>query len=159
VRYQYLKRQKDGTIEEINMESANRNLKPKEGNMKRKAMIAIVGTLLVVFGGAMAGMCGETEDASLSKIYGAFVDNYIQKCEAKAEMLDSGSLNIRQGAIRATVKGAFIESNRTTMIKYLMAENTPLNADRIEYHLNQKYAESVYPQEVYALLLKEHVDQ
>ena len=30
--------------------------------MKRKAMIAIVGTLLVVFGGALAGMCDETED-------------------------------------------------------------------------------------------------
>ena len=127
--------------------------------MKRKAMIAIVGTLLVVFGGALAGMCEEAEDVRLSKIYGAFVDNYIQKCEAKAEMLDSGSLNIRQSAIRATVKGAFVQSNRTTMIKYLMAENTPLNADRIEYHLNQRYAESVYPQEVYALLLKEHVDR
>ena len=127
--------------------------------MKRKAMIAIVGTLLVVFGGALAGMCDETEDGRLSQIYGAFVDNYIQKCEAKAEMLDSGSLNIRQSAIRATVKGAFVQSNRTTMIKYLMAENTPLNADRIEYHLNQRYAESVFPQEVYALLLKEHVDR
>ena len=127
--------------------------------MKRKAMIAIVGTLLVVFGWALAGMCGETEDVRLSKIYGAFVDNVIQKCEAKADMLDSSSRNIRQSAIRATVKGAFIQSNRTTMIKYLMAENTPLNADRIEYQLNQKYAESVYPQEVYALLLKERVDR
>jgi hypothetical protein len=127
--------------------------------MKRKVLIAIVGTLFVVFGGALTGMCDETEDVRLSKIYGAYVDNYIQKCEAKAEMLDSGSLNIRQSAIQATVKGAFIQSNRTNMIKYLMAENTPLNADRIEYHLNQKYAESVYPQDVYALLLKEHVDQ
>jgi len=127
--------------------------------MKRKVLIAIVGTLLVVFGGALNGMCGETEDGRLSQIYGAFVDNYIQKCEAKADMLDSGSLNIRQSAIRATVKGAFMQSNRTTVIKYLMAENTPLNADRLEYHLNQKYAESVFPQEVYALLLKEYTDQ
>ena len=127
--------------------------------MKRKAMIAIVGTLLVVFGGALAGMCEEAEDVRLSKIYGAFVDNYIQKCEAKAEMLDSGSLNIRQSAIRATVKGAFVQSNRTTMIKYLMAEKAPLNAHRIEYHLNQRYAESVYPREVYALLLKENLKQ
>lgn len=159
MRYEYPKRQKDRTTEKFNQESVNRNFKPKEGNMKRKAMIAIVGTLLVVFGWALVGMCGESEDASLSKIYGAFVDNYIQKCEAKAEMLDSGSVNIRQSAIRATVKGAFVQSNRTSMIKYLMAENAPLNADRIEYHLNQKYAQSVYPQEVYALLLKENVDQ
>jgi len=127
--------------------------------MKRKVLIAIVGTLFVVFGGALAGLCDEAEDHRLSKIYGAFVDNYIQKCEAKAEMLDSSSLNIRQSAIRATVKGAFIQSNRTIMIKHLMAENAPLNAHRIEYHLNQKYVESVYPQDVYAVLLREEVGQ
>lgn len=127
--------------------------------MKRTAMIAIVGTLLVVFGGALAGMCDETEDIRFSKIYGAFVDNYIQKCEAKAEMLDSGSLNIRKSAMRATVKGAFVQANRTTIIKNLMEEKAPLNIDRIEYHLNQMYAQSVYPQEVYAVLLNEHFDE
>ena len=127
--------------------------------MKRNVLIVIVGTLFVVFGGALAGLCDETGDLSRSQIYGAFVDNYIQKCEAKAEMLDSSSLNIRQSAIRATVKGAFIQSNRTIMIKHLMAENAPLNAHRIEYHLNQKYVESVYPQDVYAVLLREEVGQ
>ena len=123
--------------------------------MKHKVMIAIVGTLFLVFGGALAGLCGETDDVS----YGTFVDNYIQKCEAKAEMLDSRSLNIRKSAMRATLKGAFIQSNRTTMIKHLMEKNVPLNVHRIQYHLNQMFNESVHPQKVYAMLLKEHVNQ
>ena len=93
--------------------------------MKRKAMIAIVGTLLVVFGGALNGFCDEAVGARQAVIYGAFVDNYIQKCEAKAEMLDSGSVHIRQDAIRATVKGAFLQSNRTDMISYLMVKKGP----------------------------------
>lgn len=127
--------------------------------MKSNVIIAIVGTMVLVSGMALSGLCGEAENVQESFIYGALVDNYIQKCEAKAAMLNSGSPNIRESAIRATVKGAFIQSNRTTMIKHLMAENAPLNADRVAYHLNRKYAESVYPQEVYAVLLKGRFEQ
>ena len=127
--------------------------------MKRKVMIAIVGTLFLVLGVTLGGLCEETDNARLSLIYGAFVDNYIQKCEAKAEMLDSKSLNIRENAMRATIKGAFVQSNRPSMIKYLMDKNVPLNAERIKYHLNRKFTESVHPRQTYAMLLKERVDQ
>jgi len=127
--------------------------------MKSKVIIAIVGTMVLVSGMALSGLCGDPEGVQESFLYGAFVDNYIQKCEAKAAMLNSGSPNIRESAIRATVKGAFIQSNRTTMIKHLMAEKAPLNADRVAYRLNRLYTESVYPQEVYAVLLRENVQQ
>jgi capsular polysaccharide biosynthesis protein len=127
--------------------------------MKRKVLIAIVGFVFVVFGGVVAGQCDEAKDPKLSKSYGAFVDKYIQKCETKAEMLDSSSLNIRRSAMQATVKGAFVQANRTEIINYLMKEKAPLNADRIAYHLNRRYAESIYPQEVYAVLSREHVNR
>ncbi len=125
--------------------------------MKRNVLIAIVGTLFLVCGGALTGFCDEANDARRAGIYGAFVDNYIQKCEAKADLLDSSSLNIRRSAMRATVKGAYIQANRTEIVAYLMKENTPLHADRIEYHLNRKYAESIFPQEVYVAVYGEHV--
>jgi len=127
--------------------------------MKSKVMIAIVGTLFLVFGGALGGFCGEANDARLPQIYGGFVDDYIQKCEAKAEMLDSRSLNIREDAMWATVKGAYAQSNRSSMIKHLMENKVPLNAARIEHQLNQKFAESVHPQQVYAMFIKDRVDQ
>jgi hypothetical protein len=127
--------------------------------MKRKALIAIVGTLFFVLVGSLTGMCGETDDVSPSLIYGALVDKYIHKCEAKAKLLDSDSLNIQKSAIRATLKGAFIQSNRSTMIEYLMENNVPFNAHRIEYHLTRKFTESVHPQKVYAMLLKDNVVQ
>lgn len=127
--------------------------------MKRNLIIAIIGTMFLVFGGALTGLCGEIEDARSSLIYGAFVDNYVQKCEAKAEMLDSGSSNIRRNAMQATVKGAFIQSNRDAMIQYLKENNVPLNVDRIQYHLNQKFAQSVYHQNVYAALLEDQAGQ
>jgi len=127
--------------------------------MKHKVMIAIAGTLFLVLGGALGGFCGEADDDRLPQIYGAFVDDYIQKCEAKAEMLDSRSLNIREDAMLATVKGAYAQSNRSGMIKHLIENKVPLNAGRINYQLNQKVAESVHPQQVYAMFIKDRVDQ
>jgi hypothetical protein len=123
--------------------------------MKCNVLIAMVGALLLVFGGPLEGMCDDTGDVSPSLIYGAFVDKYIVKCEAKAKLLDSGSYNLRKSAMRATLKGAFIQSNRASMIAYIMENEVPFNAHRIEYHLTRKFTESVHPQKLYAMLLKE----
>jgi hypothetical protein len=85
--------------------------------------------------------------------------DFHKKCEAKAEMLDSRSLNIREDAMQATVKGAYAQSNRSGMIRHLIENKVPLNAGRINYQLNQKVAESVHPQQVYAMFIKDRVDQ
>ncbi len=122
--------------------------------MKAKAMIATIGTVLLVFGIAQAGLSGGSDTIKPSLIYGAFLDNYVQKCEFKASLLDSGSLNIRKIAMRATVKGAYLKANRTKLIRHLMEVNAPLNPSRIAYHLNQQFADSVQPNEVYTALLK-----
>ena len=125
--------------------------------MKHKVMIAIVGTLFLVCGGALAGLCGETNDVRTSLIYGAYVDNYIQKCKAKAKFLDSRSYNIRKSATRATLKGAFLQSNRTAMITYLIKKDVPFNDQRIAYHLTLNFTESVHPQKIYAMLSEENL--
>ncbi len=123
--------------------------------MKKNTVIAIIGTVLLVFGTAQASFSGNTGNLKPSLIYGAFIDEYVHKCEIKASLLDAGSLNIRKNAMRATVKGAYLKSNRTKMIRHLMVVNAPLNSNRIEFHLNQKFAKSVQPQEVYAVLLND----
>ena len=122
--------------------------------MNYKGFIAIIGTVFLVVGIAQAGLSGGSETIKPSLIYGAFIDDYVQKCEFKASLLDSGSLNIRKTAMRATVKGAYLKANRTKMIRHLMEVNAPLNPNRIEYHLNQHFARSVQPNEVYTALLK-----
>jgi hypothetical protein len=122
--------------------------------MKRKVLIAIVGSLFMVFAAAASGLCDGPQDAERARIYGTVVDNYIQKCEAKAEMLDSGSLTIRKSAMRATVKGAYLRAHRTALVNHLVAAQAPLNADRIAYHLNMQYAQSFFSREVYLALLE-----
>ena len=121
--------------------------------MKKRVMIAIIGTVLLVFGIAQAGISSGADNVKPSLIYGAFIDNYVSKCECKASLLDAGSLNIRKNAMQATVKGAYLKSNRTKLIRHLMEVNAPLNPNRIEYHLNQQFTRSVQPDEVYTVLI------
>jgi hypothetical protein len=127
----------------------------KEGKMKGNLLITITGTLLLVFGWTLTGLCGETTTTDPAQAYGAYVDDYIAKCEAKADLLDARSVNIRKIALRSIVKGGFVKSNRDQMIEYLVVKNVPLNAHRIQYHLNQLFARSVHPDQVYARLLRE----
>lgn len=121
--------------------------------MKKELLLTIAGTLLLICGATYTGYCGDFTDVNPSLIYGACIDDYIKKCEAKAGLLDSASLNIRKMALRATVKGAYLRSNRAELIEYLEARAAALNPRRIQYHLNQKFAEAVHPIEVYTVLL------
>ena len=127
--------------------------------MKGNLSITIVGTVLLVLGGAMIGLSGEADQIKPSLIYGAFVDDYIQKCQIKATLLNSSSLNIRKNAMRATVKGAYMRHNRVKLVKYLMEKNVSLNPRRIKYHLNQQFAKVVQPNEVYSALVEESTDR
>lgn len=122
-------------------------------------MSQIIGThYFLESGWVLAHLDGETVDDTLARIYGTFVDNYIQQCGVKAELLNSGSLKIRRSAMRAKVKVNFMQSNRASLVKYLIEKNAPWKASIIAYHLNRKYAESVHPQDVYAALFKEYVN-
>lgn len=124
--------------------------------MNGNVMTELVSShLFLECGWVVQHIVDETVDDTLSRIYGTFVDNYIQKCESKAELRDSGDYKNRRNAMRAEIKTGFLRTNRSLLIKYLIEKNAPLKAHRIEHHLNRKYAESVSPKDVYAVLFKE----
>jgi hypothetical protein len=142
----------------INPQAGNRSYTMKEDNMKRQSASRLVGThFFLECGWLVPHMDGETVDDTLLRIYGTFVDNYINKCEAKAEHLDSGDHKIHRRAMRAKVKAEFMQSYRTLLINHLAEENVPFKSYLIEYHLNWKYAELVRPQDVFKTVLKESV--
>lgn len=127
--------------------------------MQVEMMSSMIGShLFLECGWVLACKDGETDDDMLSRIYGIFVDNYIQKCEAKAELLNINDSIIHRKAMRAKVKADFMQSNRTTLITYLIKKNVSFKAHCIEYHLNRQYAESLRPHDVYTALFKEYVN-
>ena len=123
-------------------------------------MSQLIGThLFLECGWVSACIEGEAVDDTLSRIYGTFVDNYIQKCEAKAALQDSSTPEIQRSAQRAKVKAGFMKTNRATLINALIEKSPPLKAYRIEYHLNWMYAESLQPDDVYSALFEEYINQ
>jgi hypothetical protein len=139
--------------------TGNRDDKFKKGAVKPKAFPPLVGThFFLACGWVQASLDEGTVDDTLARIYGIFVDNYSRKCRSQSEQVHSSDRKIRRNAIRAQVKGDFMQSNRASLIAYLIERNTPLETHRIEYHLNRKYAEAVNPRDVYAALFKEYVN-
>ena len=123
-------------------------------------MSHIVGThILLECGWVSAAIEGETVDDTLARIYGTVVDNYIDKCEAKAALQPSGRPEIHRSAMRAKVKAGYMKSNRADLIKALIAKNASLKTHSIEYHLNWMYAESLQPEDVYSALFEEYINQ
>ena len=98
--------------------------------MKSRLFIMIIGTAFLVCNGALNGFCGDVKNVKPLLNYGTFIDDYAQKCEAKAALLDSGSVNIRKDAMRATIKGTYLRHNRANLVKYLMEKEAPLNPYR-----------------------------
>ena len=122
-------------------------------------MSHIVGThILLECGWVSAAIEGETVDDTLARIYGTVVDNYIDKCEAKAALQPSGRPETHRSAMRAKVKAGYMKSNRAALIKALIEKNASLKAHSIEYHLNWMYAEFLQPQDVYTALFDEYVN-
>lgn len=118
--------------------------------MQVEMMSSIIGShLFLECGWVLAFKDGETADDMLSRIYGIFVDNYIQKCEAMAELLNPDNAITHGKAMRAKVKADFMQSNRAALITYLIEKNVSFKSHRIEYHLNWKYAETFDPKDVY----------
>ena len=147
--------------------------------MKRKLIIAFIGTVLVVFGGGLTGFCGDvatknavapsdgydvdfghyTDSMEPNLVYATFIANYLNRCDCKARLLNAKSPNIRKDAFRDTLKGAYVRENQAALVRYMLANNVALNPRRMEYVINQRFAEQVNPQAVYALLAKEPINE
>ena len=88
----------------------------------------------------------------LAKFYATIIDDYIRQCQAKSSLLDSGSYHIRTIAIRASLKSAYLESNKDELVEYLIENKVSLNKDRIIYHLNRSFFDKVRQNEIYSLV-------
>ena len=96
-----------------------------------------------------------TDGMEPSLVYAAFIADYLEKCDCRGDMLDAKSLNIRKAALRDTVKGAYVEKNSAELVRYMVENNVPMNPRRVEYVINQRFADQVNPQEVYTVLTNE----
>ena len=118
--------------------------------MKTRIFMAIAGMTTLLCGWAMTGFCDDTRHHMLSLIYSDIVEEYIEKCEARARWLDSDNTILREAALRAKVECTYLQANRNILVKYLAEKVVPLNLHAVGSQLNRKFADSGHATDVFA---------
>lgn len=120
--------------------------------MKNSVYIALATGLLLFTFMIAQGSSQNLKDTDASVKYATFIDETIQKCRNKVVLLHSSSPNIRRQAARASLKAAYLKIHKNELIAYLNTVSAEASRDRVEYHLNKHFYQSLRPDELYVLL-------
>jgi hypothetical protein len=107
--------------------------------MKIKAIMIL--SAMVIAGMMVKGpaLGDETNRAHLE----AIVDNYISACEAKSEMLNSGSENIRRAAMLSCLRATFCRKSKSKLIDEMVARNVEPKPYKVHHFLNARFKEVI----------------
>lgn len=99
-----------------------------------KHMWMVAGIIFMTFGLAAADDVGEPN------FYLNCIDQEIQQCQCKAQLLDSQSENLRTCAGESMSRANFYRNNKDKLAAEMMAEEIPRNPHRVNYYLIKAYA-------------------
>jgi hypothetical protein len=120
--------------------------------MKHSAYIFLtVGVLLVTIL-TTHGTSQNIENPGRVGKYSTLIDETIAKCRTKAALLNSDSPNIRHQAAREYLKGAYLKVHKKELVAYLISVNSEPSSDRVEYHLNKRFYQSLKPDQLYVYI-------
>ena len=98
-----------------------------------------------------------SEDAAATNVsgmdaiyYNALVEQYLENNEAKAELVNSQSENLRNEAARSLMKTAFVINFKDQLIREMAANNVTPKAYAVSHYLNGRFYEVVRADSVYA---------
>jgi len=118
----------------------------------KKSVYVLLATVLLVAFLTTQGISQPFEKSDQNSKYSDLIDEAIAKCQNKSSLLNSRSPNIRKQAIRACLKGAYLKVNKNELVAYLITVDAEPSRDRVEYHLNKRFYQSMKPDEMYVLL-------
>lgn len=120
--------------------------------MKKSAFVALATGLLLITLMVAQGSSQNRDTTNMAGKYEKMIDKCIDKCRQKTALLASNSPNVRQHAIRACLKGAYLHVHKKELVTYLLAVQVAPTQHRVEYHLNKRFYQSMKPDEMYVLL-------
>lgn len=106
--------------------------------MKKIFFIFSAFAFIILFW-APQGSCQSARAAEKEQIFGRYLDQFVTKCESKAEMQNSKCINIRREAALSCLKAHFFEFHREDLIKSMIAENIGTKPYQIHYYLTARF--------------------
>lgn len=108
--------------------------------MKTKA--ALIFAVLTIAASIMAlpALANDENEAEVKAKIEALVDEYINSCNAKSELLSSRSENIRRSARRSCLKASYCRHNREELIQDMLDSKVAPKPYKVQLFLSERFS-------------------
>ncbi len=107
--------------------------------MKRKATIIMTALALVAAIFALPALAEDSKQAAVRAKLEALVDEYINSCDAKSEMLSSKSENIRNYARHSCMKASYCRYNKAELIQEMLDRNVEPKSYKVRLFVSERF--------------------
>ena len=110
--------------------------------MRTNAIILIAVLLLTAFVCVVSALASDNGEAEVKAKLEALIDEYIDSCNAKSELLNSRSENIRQSATVSCMKASYSHHNKAELIQEMLDSNVEPKQYKVHHFLSEKFKDS-----------------
>ena len=108
--------------------------------MKTKTMVLITALAIAAAIFTLPALADDSNQAEMRAKLEALVDEYINSCDAKSEMLSSRSENIRNSARRSCIKASYCRNNRDELIQDMLDRKIDPKSYKVRLFLSERFS-------------------
>ena len=110
--------------------------------MRTNATIIFTVMMLTAIVCAVPALANDKNDAEVRAKLEALVDEYIDSCNAKSELLGSSSENIRRSASISCMKASFSHHHKAELIQEMLDSKIEPKPYKVRHFLSEKFQDS-----------------
>jgi hypothetical protein len=108
--------------------------------MKTKSTIIITALALAAAIFSLPALADDSNQAEVRAKLEALIDEYINSCDAKSEMLSSRSENIRNYARRSCMKASYCRNNKAELIQEMLDRNVEPKSYKVRLFVSERFS-------------------
>ena len=112
--------------------------------MRTRTAIVLLVIVLAAALGTLPAHGKNTKAAETKAKLAILVDEYIASCDAKSEMRNSRSENLRRSAMRSRMKAAYYTHAREELVAEMLESNVEPKAYKVRRFLNDKFHSTLH---------------
>ena len=112
--------------------------------MRTRTTIVLLVIVLATALGILPAHGNNTKAVETKAKLAILVDDYIACCDAKSEMRNSRSENIRRSAMRSRMKAAYYIHAREELVEEMLENNVAPKAYKVRRFLNDKFHSTLH---------------
>ena len=110
--------------------------------MRTRATIICTAMILAAVICAVPALADDKNDSDMRAKLEALVDEYIDSCNAKSELLSSSSKNIRRAATVSCMKASYCSHHKAELIQEMLDSSVEPKSYKVRHFLSEKFSEN-----------------